>query len=134
VELHDVTERLREEDALRQSEARFRTLAEHLPDVTARIDRDLRHVYVNPATVETTGIPFDTYVGRTNRGLGFPDEICDVWNAAMRDVFATGETRVLEFDVPLPGGVGTFTTHLIPERDANGAVPTLLAVTRDVTH
>ena len=42
---------------LRQAEEKFRTLVENLPDVVARFDPDLRHLYVSPAVERVTGRP-----------------------------------------------------------------------------
>src|SRR5712692_10411802 len=46
----DITATKQAMEQLRQSEQRFRLLAEHAPDIIARFDRELRHLYVNPAT------------------------------------------------------------------------------------
>ncbi len=43
----DITERVRAEEALRESEARFRELAELLPQIIFEMDTDLRITYVN---------------------------------------------------------------------------------------
>jgi PAS domain S-box-containing protein len=46
--LRDITEREKTEKALQESERLFRTLTENTPDIVARFDRNLRHVYINP--------------------------------------------------------------------------------------
>ena len=75
----DITDRKWAEDALRRSETQFRTLADHLPDVVARFDRDRRHLYVNPAVESATGLMPETFVGRTNEELGMPPENTAIW-------------------------------------------------------
>lgn len=50
----DVTERIRESEALQRSEARFRSLAELTPD-GIRVIREARSLYVNPALARYLG-------------------------------------------------------------------------------
>jgi diguanylate cyclase (GGDEF)-like protein/PAS domain S-box-containing protein len=56
VTLSDITERKLAEDDLRESETRFRTLAESLPVGVYRADAEGRLAYVNPRWHEITGI------------------------------------------------------------------------------
>jgi len=52
----DVTERRRAVEALRESESRFREMAELLPTGVAEVDRDLRLTYVNRSVLEMFGL------------------------------------------------------------------------------
>jgi PAS domain-containing protein len=45
---HDITEQKRGEDALRESEERFRALTENVPDLIRRFDRNLKLIYCEP--------------------------------------------------------------------------------------
>jgi len=51
----DITERRRAEQALRESEAKYRILAEKMHDIVWILDLDLKLVYVNPSTEFTLG-------------------------------------------------------------------------------
>jgi PAS domain-containing protein len=57
---------------LRQAGEKFKTLVENLPDVIARFDPDLRHLYVSPAVQRVADRPSQDFVGKTNRELGMP--------------------------------------------------------------
>ncbi|MDD5565058.1 MAG: GAF domain-containing protein [Thermoanaerobaculaceae bacterium] len=118
---------------LRQAEEQFKTLVENLPDIIARFDADLRHLYVSPSVARVTGRPAQDILGRTNRELGMPPELVEMWDAALRNVFATGRTARLDFAFPAPSGVRYFDCRLVPEPGPRGAVQSVLSVARDVT-
>ena len=79
----DVTEHKRMVSELRESEEKFRALAENSIDTIMRFDHQLRHLYVNPIVEEQTGIPAHGFIGKTHRELGFPDDLCQLWDKAI---------------------------------------------------
>ncbi len=111
----------------------FQTLVEHTPDVIARFDRDLRHVYVNPAVERVTGIPVAAFIGRTNADLGMPPALMAEWNAPVLGVFVTGKETDFAFSFPGAGGIRHYHARAVPECDAEGAVTSVLVISRDVT-
>jgi two-component system cell cycle sensor histidine kinase/response regulator CckA len=118
---------------LAESETRFRTLADAIPDIVARFDRHGRHVYVNQAVTAVTGLPREAFLGKSNAELGFPDELLSVWTAEHDRVFETGETGEIFFRYD--GGAGTREMHgiLVPEKNPSGDVEHIVVVTRDIT-
>lgn len=118
---------------LRQAEATFKTLIENLPDVVARFDADLRHLYVSPAVEPVLGRPAQDYLGKTNRELGLPEELGEPWDAALRRAFASGQPETLEIALPALEGMRHFDCRIVPERGPGGAVASVLTVSRDVT-
>jgi len=131
----DVTERCELEQRLRAREQEFETLMAHAPDIVIRFDSDLRHLYVNDAVEAVTGLPPERFVGRTNRELGMPGELCALWERELGVVFEHGEARRFEFpfDDGVGGGIRWFEAHVAPERNAAGEVETILSFTRDRT-
>jgi PAS domain S-box-containing protein len=119
---------------LRQAEEQFKTLVENLPDMIARFDPGLRHLYASPAAKRVTGRSAQDFVGKTNRELGMPSELVAAWDAALRRVFATGKPERLEFVFPAPNGARYFDCRLVPEPGPDGAIASVLSVARDVTH
>ena len=111
----DVTAVVQTQQALQQRERELQTLADNTPDVLARFDRELRHVFVNGAIGKISGIPPERIVGRTNREIGMPEALCELWEEATRAVFASGQTRFLEFEFDAVDGKRHFCTQLIPE-------------------
>ncbi len=58
----DITKRKQAEEAIRQSEEKFRTLMENVPDLVL-VHRDETILYVNPAMVRTMGYGTDEFYG-----------------------------------------------------------------------
>lgn len=133
VNLRDITERKRADDELRRREREFRMLVQNAPDVISRFDRQLRHVYVSPAVELATGLPPAVFIGKTNRELGMPADLCDAWAARSARIFATGLPDEFEFTTPTPTGPRHYHSQLVPELDASGAVESILSIARDVT-
>ena len=129
----DVTERRGQEEALRRSERELRSLADNTPDVVTRFDRDLRHVFINAAVTKATGRRPEELVGRRTDEVGMPPELVADWNDRLRRVFETGEPQTYAFAHQTPGGERHYEATLVPERDGDGSVATVLSVTRDVT-
>ncbi|QJW92958.1 PAS domain S-box protein [Frigoriglobus tundricola] len=130
---YDLSERQRWEAALVAKERELRALADNSPDVLTRFDRDLRHVFVNAAVERATGRPPAAFLGKTNRALGMPADLCDQWEAALRLVFDQGRPTALEFSFDAHDGPRHFTARLVPEFAPDGSVEFVLSVAHDAT-
>ncbi|WP_404790480.1 response regulator [Altericista sp. CCNU0014] len=126
-------ERKRNEAALYQREQEFRTLTENAPDIIARFDRNLRHLYVNPAVEAVTGLSVRDFLGKTNRELGMPEALVKQWEEALEQVFETGEQVSIQFEFPTSSGLKYYQSRCVPEFALNGSVESVLAITRDLT-
>jgi PAS domain S-box-containing protein len=125
---------LREKQAaLLESEARFRTLAEHAPDIVARFDRQFRYLYVNRQAGAAYGFTPADLLGRSKAEVGFPPREVELWHSKFEDVFTTGLAQELEFTRSCGGGERHYAARIAPEMAEDGSVSSLVAVTRDVT-
>jgi PAS domain S-box-containing protein len=129
----DVSGRKAIEEQLRRREFELRTLTDNTPDLLARFDRELRHVFVNAAVEKATGWPREKFIGKTNRELGMPAELCDQWEAGLRAVIETGKDQFIKFAYQGPLGTQHYSAHLVGEVGADGSIDQFLAVTHDVT-
>jgi PAS domain S-box-containing protein len=120
-------------EAQPESEAYFRSLADNLPDIVARFDRGLRYLYINPVIECFFGLPAEAFIGKTNEELGITSAQVHLWNQQAEAVFQTGQLTRVEFAFPSPDGERQFHSLIVPEFDGDGAVKSILAVTRDVT-
>ena len=94
----DITARRLTEDALRESEKRFRTLAEKAPIGISLMRSDLNFEYLNPSFTEILGYTMDDFPGKRQWfGKAYPDP------AYRAEVISFWEKEVLE--CPEPGMV-----------------------------
>ena len=75
----DITDRVRTERALRDSEERLRTVANNVPALIGYVDAALRYRYVNKVYEDWFGMPMANYIGRTMREV-----IGEEWYLRMR--------------------------------------------------
>ncbi|MBD2127989.1 GAF domain-containing protein [Microcoleus sp. ZQ-A2] len=129
----EINERKQAEELLHLREQEFRALVEHSPDLIVRFDPQLRHVYVNPAVERSTGIPRQTFIGKTHQELGMPQEFVTGWNEALLEVLVTGREGMIEFDFPTASGLKFYQARIVPEFAQDGTIRFLLGVTRDIT-
>ncbi len=120
-------------DLLRRKDNELRSLTDNSPDILTRFDRQLRHVFINAAITRVTGYPPAYFLGKSNRELGMPEELCLRLERAMWHVFSTGEAQQVSFDYPALSGLRHFDCLLLAEQRADGQVLHLLGVTHDVT-
>jgi PAS domain S-box-containing protein len=129
----EISDRKQAEEALYRREQELKALVENSPDIIARFDRELRHVYVNPAVEQASGIPTQAFIGKTNRELGMPEPLVSGWHEAIQKVFNTTQKGLIEFDFPTLTGLKSYQAHIVPEYAQDGSVEFVLGVTRDIT-
>jgi two-component system, cell cycle sensor histidine kinase and response regulator CckA len=128
----DITERKRAEASLRESEERYRTLAEAAHDQIFIINRDLRLEYVNAAVAGQFGRAQNAIVGKELAEL-FPPEVSVRLSQLVRDVFTGREPIYNESLLVFPGREAWIGAWLVPMRDPEGRVKSVLGVARDIT-
>ncbi len=129
----NVTALAKAERRLKDSERRFRTLAENSPDIIARINEELRILYVNRPVESALGVAPTEFVGQTLDEIGLPDELVNMWTREIQAVFQTGKPRHAEFATSTTKGVRHYSAILVPEFEENGTVDTVLVTVRDIT-
>jgi PAS domain S-box-containing protein len=125
----DVTEGRRAEVALRESEARYRTLFDQTPVGVFQYDASLRVTGCNAAFVQLVRTPVDRVVGLDLRRLRDP-RLIPALEAAVEGGVASyeGEYRAAASGVDL-----WISAHLSPLRDSSGAVVGGIGVVEDVS-
>jgi diguanylate cyclase (GGDEF)-like protein/PAS domain S-box-containing protein len=129
----ELAERQKAQEALSRREREFEALAENVPDIVQRFDKELRHLYINPAVERFIGIPHEAFIGRTYRGMGLPENIVSLWDNALRRVFDTGQESIIEIDMQTHHGRVFLEARLVPEFAKDGSIDSVLAISRDIT-
>jgi PAS domain S-box-containing protein len=127
----DVTERIEQEQALRERESWFRAIFESARDSIFIKDRSFRYVQVSPAMEQLFGLPARELVGRTDEDLFGPEA-----GAHLREVDARvldGEVVEEEDTKPVNGEPRSFHVIKAPMRDAAGTITGICGIARDIT-
>ena len=99
--VYDITDRLKAEEALRQSEAKYRTLIENINDIVYVIDRDGRFTYLSPSLERISGYSADDLVGKKFSELVYPEDLPHVmedFGKVVKGVIEPHEFRVVDRD------------------------------------
>jgi diguanylate cyclase (GGDEF)-like protein/PAS domain S-box-containing protein len=107
--------------------------AEYLLEIVAKYDQGFRHTYVNRAVEGMTGLSRASFLGKSYRELGMPEELVRNWEKLMGDVFRSGQPGEINFPFKSPSGLRQYTSFLVPQVSPSGQVEAVLSVARDVT-
>ncbi|MFO0954175.1 MAG: PAS domain-containing protein [Isosphaeraceae bacterium] len=134
VVVRDVTESRRAEEALRQSERRYRLLAENATDMISRHAPDGTYLYASPASMTVAGYEPAELVGRSPYELIHPDDLEHV-RLVHEAMLASPEPATVEFRGLKRDGSYAWleTTARVVREPDTGAVAEIQCATRDVT-
>ena len=130
--IFDVTAQRRVEEALRESEERFRTVVDHSPAKIHIKDLEGRYLLVNKEAEELFGVSDEEARGRTSAEI-FPQERAEAFGAHDRAVLEAGHAIEEEEEWVREDGVHTYLTVKFPIRDAAGKAVAIGAIGTDIT-
>lgn len=128
---NDVTERLRSEEALRQSEEKYRGIVEGVYDIVYVVAPDQSFLALNQAFETISGWSRREWLGKSFTGLIHPEDlpaVQEVFRAGLRgDATASFELRILASS----GTTVTLEVNLMPQVQ-DGRIVALQGVARDI--
>jgi PAS domain S-box-containing protein len=130
--IEDITERKQAEEARRESEARFSSLAENVPSLVWSCTAEGQCDYVNPQFARYTGLPEDSFLGPWRLDLIHPDDHAGMFAAWGRSL---SEAVPVEFEIRLrrhDGAWRWFQVRAVPLRDASGRVVKWFGTNTDI--
>ena len=132
--LDDITARKHAEEALRESEARYRSTFELAGSGIAHIGRDRKFVRVNRRLCEILGYPEHELIGMTGREISHPDDL-EVINTQRKRLYA-GEIDHVHVEKRYrrkDGSTVWVAFSMVLERDAEGRPAYEIAIFDDIT-
>ena len=130
----DITERIKANEFVKESEEKYRTLAETSPDYIMRYDKAGRHTYMNKAALDISGMKPSDIIGKTHLEAGFDPEQSAFWEEKINYVFETGEIVKEQFSWESAKGTIHLDWRLSPEFDDQRKVKSVLGISRDITY
>jgi PAS domain S-box-containing protein len=128
----DITERKQMEEELRESEERFRGIAERSLDVIFTTDREGRITYISPAVERVLGYKPEEVVGQPIQNYLPESEIPKAFQA-LSDTLQGRVPKYLEFEVRRKDGSLASTWISASSTVRDGAVIGAQAILRDIT-
>lgn len=120
---------------LRESEARYRLLADNSTDIVMNLDRRGVVRYVSPSIAAIGGYDPATIIGRRAIELVHPDDIADVEATHLDALARPDETHIVEYRGLTAGGeTRWYETHTRGIRDEEGGTTGVVSAIRDISH
>lgn len=119
-------------ESLMERESHYRTLAELSLDMVFIVGEDGRVRFVNSFAAGFLGVASEDIIGRPLEEF-FPPDVFEFQGMQLQRVFHSGEPLFVEDAISFLGRKVCLETRLIPVRDRQGAVCSVLGIARDIT-
>ncbi|KQZ39643.1 hypothetical protein ASD58_04420 [Duganella sp. Root1480D1] len=128
----NITARKQAESTIRESEAKFRTIADAMPQIVWSARPDGFHDYFNHQWYDYTGVPEDLAFGDAWSGLFYADDV-PLMESRWQHSLATGEPYEVEFRLRHRSGEYRWAlARALPVRDEHGEIVRWMGTSTDI--
>jgi diguanylate cyclase (GGDEF)-like protein/PAS domain S-box-containing protein len=130
----DITERRKMEEAIQQSEEKYRSIVDEVDEWYFEIDLEGDVVFINDAVVRSVGYPKEMIIGLNYKSFITKDQPNDIIKVFL-DVYDTGEfIKNFPYEFVHPNGTVTFfELSIFPKKDQDNKIMGFRGVGHDVT-
>jgi PAS domain S-box-containing protein len=112
----------------------LKSFADNIEEAIFRLDRNLRHIFVNPVMGELTGLGRDDLLDSSLSDWDFLDaDAMAMVKQSVRRAFGTLAPQEIELKCDRAGNPAYFNVRLIPEIGRDGEAEAILGIMRDLT-
>ena len=130
--LIDISDRKRAEQQLHESEAKYRTLMQNIPQKIFHKDRNFNWIYVNSKFAADLKLSPEDIVGKTDYDF-FPPALADKYRADDQRIMESGVTEELEEKYVQDGEERWVNTIKTPIQDEGGNTIGIIGIFWDIT-
>ena len=123
----DITERMRAEEALRESEAKYKAILEAQPDLLFELSEEGVHLDFYASDIQKLYLKPNDFIGKRVDEV-LPAEIGELYHSHVQELLRTGKLQRFEYQLDFPEGPRYYDCRIVIYRER-----TVLAVVREIT-